>query len=67
MCHQPPRTDVCITFKSSLMRGRFRRGAPLFIGLYDSYGFAMHPPSTHFFTKYVTLEYSSYLSNNTNI
>src|SRR6185312_11814883 len=24
MCHQPPRTDVGITFKSSLMRGRFR-------------------------------------------
>ena len=23
MCHQPPRTDVCNTFKSSLMRGRF--------------------------------------------
>src|SRR6185312_13171936 len=23
MCHQPPGTDVCITFKSSLMRGRF--------------------------------------------
>ena len=32
MCHQPPGTDVCITFKSSLMRGRFtsslRRCAP---------------------------------------
>jgi len=24
MCHQPPGTDVCNTFKSSLMRGRFR-------------------------------------------
>ena len=24
MCHQPPGTDVGITFKSSLMRGRFR-------------------------------------------
>ena len=23
MCHHPPGTDVCITFKSSLMRGRF--------------------------------------------
>ena len=23
MCHQPPGSDVCITFKSSLMRGRF--------------------------------------------
>ena len=23
MCHQPLGTDVCITFKSSLMRGRF--------------------------------------------
>ena len=23
MCHQPPRTDVCITFMSSLMGGRF--------------------------------------------
>ena len=23
MCHQPPGTDVCNTFKSSLMRGRF--------------------------------------------
>ena len=23
MCHQPPGTDVCITFKSSLMRGCF--------------------------------------------
>ena len=25
MCHQPPGTDVCITFKSSLMRGCFIR------------------------------------------
>ena len=24
MCHQPPGTDVVITFKSSLMRGRFK-------------------------------------------
>ena len=24
MCHQPPGTDVCNTFKSSLMRGRFK-------------------------------------------
>ena len=23
--YQPPETDICITFKSSLMRGRFRR------------------------------------------
>ena len=23
MCYQPPGTDICITFKSSLMRGRF--------------------------------------------
>ena len=27
MCHQPPGTDVCNTFKSSLMRGRFIGGA----------------------------------------
>ena len=26
MWHQPPGTDVCITFKFSLMRGRFRAG-----------------------------------------
>ena len=24
MCHQPPGTDVVITFKASLMRGRFK-------------------------------------------
>ena len=27
MCYQPPGTDICITFKSSLMRGRFNRPA----------------------------------------
>ena len=27
MWHQPPGTDVCITFKSSLLRGRFTRPA----------------------------------------
>ena len=25
MCHQSPGTDVCITFKFSLMRGRFKK------------------------------------------
>ena len=28
MWHQPPGTDVCITFKFSLMRGRFRNPSP---------------------------------------
>jgi len=27
MCHQPPGTDVCNTFKSSLMRGHFKEVA----------------------------------------
>ena len=43
------------------------RGAPLFIELYGSYGFAMCPSSTQCFTKYLTLEFSSCLSSHTNI
>ena len=33
MWHQPPGTDVCFTFKFSLMRGRFRQGFGDFLGL----------------------------------
>ena len=35
------------------------REAPLFVGLHGSYGFAMCSSSTHFFIKYLTLEFSS--------
>ena len=46
---------------------RQRRGAPLFIGLDDSYGFVIYPSFTHFLTKHITVEFSPYLSNHTNI
>lgn len=60
-----PEDDV---FKTSYaMVGKEGRGAPLYIGLHGSYGFAMCPSYTHFFTKYLTLEFFSYLFKHANI
>ena len=47
--------------------GKRGRGAPLFIEFCGSYGFAICPSSTQCFTKYLTLEFSPFLSSHTNI
>ena len=61
--------NIVISYLRSLMPWYDKREVEhfLFIGLDGSYDFATCLSSTHFFTKYLTLEFFSSLSNYTNI